>query len=66
MPGRSPQLIESLGVSQQTLRNWRRQDQLDRHEGDDGITTDAELARLRLRRHPVHAQARETLCFVAN
>ncbi len=48
--GRSPrELAESLGVSQQTLRNWRRQDQLDRHERDDGITTDEreELARLR-------------------
>jgi len=31
------------------LRNWRRQDQLDRHERDDGVTTDerAELERLR-------------------
>jgi transposase len=47
--GRSPrELAESLGVSQQTLRNWRRQDQIDRHERDDGLTTDerAELARL--------------------
>jgi transposase len=36
-------------VSQQTLRNWRRQDQVDRHERDDGLTTDerAELAKLR-------------------
>ena len=43
------ELAASLGVSAQTLRNWRRQDQLDRHERDDGITTDerAELARLR-------------------
>jgi transposase len=48
--GRSPrELAESLGVSQQTLRNWRRQDQIDRRERDDGLTTDerAELARLR-------------------
>jgi transposase len=48
--GRSPrELAESLGVSQQTLRNWRRQDQIDRHERDDGVTTDEreELARLR-------------------
>ena len=48
--GRSPrELAESLGVSEQTLRNWRRQDQLDRHERDDGLTTDerAELVRLR-------------------
>jgi transposase len=48
--GRPPgELAESLGVSPQTLRNWRRQDQLDRRERDDGVTTDerAELARLR-------------------
>jgi transposase len=48
--GRTPQeLSASLGVSEQTLRNWRRQDQIDRHERDDGITTDEreELARLR-------------------
>ena len=39
--GRSPrELAESLGVSEQTLRNWRRQDQLDRHERDDGLTSD--------------------------
>jgi transposase len=48
--GRTPsELSDSLGVSQQTLRNWRRQDQLDRHERDDGVTSDErdELARLR-------------------
>ena len=48
--GRSPrELSESLGVSQQTLRNWRRQDQVDRHERDDGLTSDEreELRRLR-------------------
>jgi transposase len=48
--GRTPrELSESLGVGQQTLRNWRRQDQIDRHEREDGVTTDerAELARLR-------------------
>jgi transposase len=48
--GRSPrELSESLAVSEQTLRNWRRQDQIDRRERDDGITTDerAELVRLR-------------------
>jgi transposase len=48
--GRSPrELSESLGVSQQTLRNWRRQDQVDRHERDDGLTGDEreELRRLR-------------------
>src|SRR3954469_22174211 len=48
--GRTPsELSQSLGVSAQTLRNWRRQDQLDRHERDDGVTTDerSQLARLR-------------------
>jgi transposase len=48
--GRTPrELSESLGVSEQTLRNWRRQDQVDRHERDDGLTTDErdELRRLR-------------------
>jgi transposase len=48
--GRTPkELAQSLGVSEQTLRNWRRQDQVDRHERDDGLTTDErdELRRLR-------------------
>ena len=48
--GRTPrELAESLGVSQQTLRNGRRQDQLDHHERDDGLTSDErdELRRLR-------------------
>ena len=48
--GRTPrELAESLGVSEQTLRNWRRQDQVDRHERHDGLTTDErdELRRLR-------------------
>ena len=48
--GRTPrELAESLGISEQTLRNWRHQDQIDRRERDDGVTTDerAELVRLR-------------------
>jgi transposase len=48
--GRTPrELAESLGVSEQTLRNWRRQDQVDRRERDDGLTSDErdELRRLR-------------------
>jgi transposase len=48
--GRTPrELAESLGVSEQKLRNWRRQDQRDRHERDDGVTSDErdELRRLR-------------------
>lgn len=36
-------------MSPQSLRNWVKQSQLDRHERDDGLTTDerAELTRLR-------------------
>jgi transposase len=48
--GRTPrELAESLGVSQQTLRNLRRQEQVDRHERDDGLASDErdELRRLR-------------------
>jgi transposase len=48
--GRTPrELAQSLGVSEQTLRNWRRQDQADPHERDDVITSDErdELRRLR-------------------
>jgi transposase len=48
--GRTPrELSQSLGVSEQTLRNWRRQDQADRHERDDVVTSDErdELRRLR-------------------
>jgi transposase len=44
-----PDVAQSLGVSPQSLRNWVKQSQLDRHERDDGLTTDerAELTRLR-------------------
>ena len=48
--GRTPaELAKSLGVSEQTLRNWRRQAEADRHERDDGLTSDEreELRRLR-------------------
>ncbi|MGH3262254.1 MAG: transposase [Trebonia sp.] len=43
------QLARDLGVSQQTLRTWRRQAQLDVGERDDGLTSDQreELRRLR-------------------
>jgi transposase len=41
-----PDVAESLGVSQQSLRNWVRQQERDRGERDDGITT-AEREELR-------------------
>jgi transposase len=40
------QLAAELGVSAQTLRNWRRQDEADRGERTDVLTSD-ERARLR-------------------
>jgi transposase len=40
------ELAQSLGVSEQTLRNWRRQDQADRHERTD-VPTSSELEELR-------------------
>lgn len=32
-------VAESLGMTPQSLRNWVKQDQLDRHERDDGLST---------------------------
>jgi transposase len=44
--GRTPrELAASLGVSEQTLRNWRRQAAADRHERTD-VPTSAELEEL--------------------
>jgi transposase len=55
--GRTPrELSESLGVSQQTLRNWRRQDQVDRHERDDGLTSDEREELRRLRRELIEVK----------
>ena len=61
--GRSPrELAESLGVSQQTLRNWRRQAQVDRFERDDGVTSDERDELRRLRRENVRlTQERDLL-----
>jgi transposase len=45
--GRTPkQLAAELGCSEQTLLNWRRQDEADRGERAD-VLTGAERARLR-------------------
>jgi len=48
--GRSAREVAGeLGISYESLRLWLRQDQLDRGERDDGLTTDQldELRRLR-------------------
>jgi transposase len=60
--GRTPrELAESLGVSEQTLRNWRRQDQVDRHERDDGLTGDERDELRRLRRENAHLKQERDL-----
>jgi transposase len=60
--GRTPrELSQSLGVSEQTLRNWRRQDQVDRHERDDGITSDERVELARLRRENARLQQERDL-----
>ena len=43
------EVAAALGVTPQSLRTWVRQTQLDRHERDDGLTTDEreELRQLR-------------------
>jgi transposase len=52
----------SLGASQQSLRNWVRQDQLDRRERDDGLTSDEREELRRLRRENARLkQEREIL-----
>ena len=33
-----PDVATSLGVTEQSLRNWVKQDQLERRERDDGVT----------------------------
>src|SRR5438093_3862862 len=39
--GRSiPQIAAELGVSGESLRNWLKQEQLDRGEREDGLTSD--------------------------
>lgn len=61
--GRSiPDVAASLGVSAQALRNWRRQDERDRGERDDGLAS-AEREELRELRRKVKRleQEREIL-----
>lgn len=61
--GRSPaQLARELGCSEQVLRNWRRQDEADRGERTDTLTSD-ERARLREleRENRILRQEREIL-----
>src|SRR5881227_3872761 len=60
--GRTPrELSESLGVSEQTLRNWRRQEQVDRRERDDGLTGDERDELRRLRRENVRLRQERDL-----
>jgi transposase len=60
--GRTPrELAQSLGVSEQTLRNWRRQDQVDRQERDDGLTSDEREELRRLRRENVRLKQERDL-----
>ena len=57
--GRSiPDVAESLGMSGQSLRNWVRQEQLDRRERDDGLTS-AEREELRELRRKVRRLEQE-------
>jgi transposase len=44
------ELAKALGVSEQTLRNWRRQDQPDPGERDDGRPSDEHQELMELRR----------------
>ena len=65
--GRTPrELAEGLGVSEQTLRNWRRQDQVDRHESEEILADDlperTEQARLAHERADAIAAVERVAC----
>ncbi len=51
-------VAESLGMTPQSLRNWVKQEQLDLHERDDGLTT-AEREELRELRRRVRRLEQE-------
>ena len=56
------QLADELGCSEQTLRNWRRQDEADRGERDDVLTSEERARLLELEReNKVLRQEREIL-----
>ena len=57
-----PDVAQSLGVSPQSLRNWVKQTQLDRHERDDGLTSDEREELRRLRRENARL-SRSAICL---
>ena len=60
--GRAPrEFSEGLGVSEQTLRNGRRQAQVDRRERDDGLTSHERDELRRLRRENVRLRQERDL-----
>ena len=55
-------VAEGLGMTPQSLRNWVKQDQLDRHERDDGLRSEEREELRRLRRENARLkQEREIL-----
>ena len=55
-------VAQSLGCSEQSLHNWVRQEQLDRHQRDDGLTSAEREELRRLRRENARLkQEREIL-----